>query len=335
MSTGLAISVFVASLVLSIVSSNVLADLLDKTANRYRFPEGVVGLITALGADSPEIAAAVTAISSGSGTLGVGIVLGSNLYNLAALLGLSAVIAGTVSIRRRAVLLQGGVALVVTAIGTGLVVHLIAPVLSFVVVLLVMSAYVGLSSLSSDRLRALFPVGALRQFLLDVLEDQKRDVRTGTTPPAATRADLMALVPVLTSVVLASIGLVTSARTIGARYGVSDVITGTLVLAILTGIPNLLAALRLARRHRGSAVVSEALNSNSINVAAGLCLPAVIVGRSGSGYTPVLESIWLLAVTALAVALMFFRGGLIRWEGFAVIAAYAAFVLVLVLTLVI
>lgn len=71
--------IFVGSLALSVVSSNVLVDLLDKIGNRYRLPEGLIGLITALGADSPEIAAAVTAISAGSTELGVGVVLGSNL----------------------------------------------------------------------------------------------------------------------------------------------------------------------------------------------------------------------------------------------------------------
>ncbi len=329
MSTVVALLIFLGSLALSVVSSNVLAELLDKIGNRYRLSEGLVGIITALGADSPEIAAAVTAISAGSGALGVGIVLGSNLYNIAALLGLSAVVAGAVRIRRRALLLQGAVALIVTAVGVALVLHIIGPLFSIVVVVGVLAPYVALSSLPGRRLRAVLPASAVQRFVVAALADQERDVRSGKTPPAATRTEMMTVIPVLASVVLSSVGLVKSAQNLGHQYGISDVLIGTLVLAVLTGIPNTLASVRLARRGRGSAVVSEALNSNSINVLIGLCLPALLVGFGTRSHTATLEAVWLLVTTVLAITLTYFRGGLHRWEGAGVIAAYLAFVVVL------
>src|SRR5437868_6016868 len=61
---------------------------------------GLVGLLTALGADSPEIASAMSAILSGAHDVGVGVVLGSNLFNLAALLGLPGLIQGRLPVRR-------------------------------------------------------------------------------------------------------------------------------------------------------------------------------------------------------------------------------------------
>ncbi len=48
-----------------------------------------------MGADSPEIATAVTALVSGQHDLSRGVMFESNLFNLAALFGLGAVIAGT------------------------------------------------------------------------------------------------------------------------------------------------------------------------------------------------------------------------------------------------
>jgi cation:H+ antiporter len=53
----------------------------------------LLGIVTALGADSPEIASAITALAAGHSDLGVGVVIGSNIFNLAALLGLSALVA--------------------------------------------------------------------------------------------------------------------------------------------------------------------------------------------------------------------------------------------------
>ena len=320
---------FLGCLALSIVSSQVLAGLLDRAANRFRLPEGVVGIITALGADSPEIAAAVTAVAVGSGDLGVGVVLGSNLYNVAALLGLPAVVAGAVRIRRRALMLQAAVALGVSVVAALLVTDVIPPVPSLILVIAVLGPYIAVSSLSARRLRRIVPDGAARRFLELAVVDQEKDSRSGQTPRAATGTDLLTIVPVLVSVVLASVGLVDTARTLGSRWGISDVVIGTLVLAALTGIPNVLASVRLARRRRGSAVVSEGLNSNSINILIGLCLPAVLVGIGPRTNTGVLESVWLVATTALVGGLTFFRGGLLRHEGLAVIAAYVAFVVVL------
>ena len=49
---------------------------------------GLLGLLTALGADAPEISSASSALFAGASEVGVGVILGSNLFNLAALHGL-------------------------------------------------------------------------------------------------------------------------------------------------------------------------------------------------------------------------------------------------------
>ena len=57
-------------------------------------PEAWLGLVAALAADAPEITSAVTALTRGQASIGAGVVIGSNVFNLAALLGLAAVAAG-------------------------------------------------------------------------------------------------------------------------------------------------------------------------------------------------------------------------------------------------
>ena len=63
--------------------------------------------MAALAADAPEITSAVTALARGQSSIGAGVVIGSNVFNLAALLGLSALVAGRVAFHRRVVLLAG------------------------------------------------------------------------------------------------------------------------------------------------------------------------------------------------------------------------------------
>jgi cation:H+ antiporter len=101
---------------------------------------------------------------------------------------------------------------------------------------------------------------------------------------------------------------------------------GTLVLAILTSIPNVVAALRLASHDRGSAVVSEAYNSNSANVLGGLCLPAALIGLGSATGLGTLTAVWALVMTLLSVVLLARAPGLTRRDGAALIAAYLLFV---------
>ena len=55
-----------------------------------------------------------------------------------------------------------------------------------------------------------------------------------------------------------------------------ETLVGVLVLAVLTGLPNAWTGVRFGLQHRGSALMSETLNSNSINVVAGIALPAAL-----------------------------------------------------------
>lgn len=322
---------FLASLALSVVSSLVLAEGLDRIGERLGLSEGLLGIVTALGADAPEISAAVTALQGGRAALGYGVVLGSNVFNIAALLGLSALVAGKVRIHRRGLVLNGGVALVATAIVAALVLGLLAPVPAVLVLAVVLVPYVALLSLRPAGMAGLGSRGPVWAVLVSGVADVDRDLRRGATPPRATGHDVLATVPALVAVVLASVGLVRTSVELAGRWDVSQVLLGTVVLASLTGIPNVIAAIRLALRRRGSAVVSEAFNSNTINLVAGIAVPALVVGTTSATGLTVLSVWWLLGSSILSLVLTGSRGGLRRWEGAAVVAAYLAFVAVLVL----
>ena len=325
MSTAGAIGLFLGSFAVSVAASVVLARQLDRIGVRLGMTEALVGIVTAIGADAPEISSAIAAVARGHEDTGVGVVLGSNIFNLAALLGLSAVIAGRVPIHRHGLVLNGGVAVAVAAVGSALVLDWIGAVGALLVVLAIFLPYLVLSAVRPRRF-ARFP--ALRQALAEEQEDADRAERVRP----ATALDALGVVPSLTAVVLGSVGMVAAAQTLGGRWGVSDLVIGTLVLAALTGIPNVIAAIRLALHGRGAAVVSESLNSNNANVAVGLCVPALILGIGDSSGLEQLGGWWMLAMTAVVVVALGTRSRLTRAEGYAIIALYVAYA-VLIATL--
>src|SRR5205809_7361907 len=151
MSVPVALLLFAGSFALTVASSLVLARELDRIGERLGFSEALLGLVTALGADGPEISSAVAAIVSGHKDTGVGVVVGSNVFNIAALLGLSAVIAGQVRIHRHGLVLTGGVAIVVALIGALLAIDVLPAAVAIVLTLLVVVPYVVLSALHSRR----------------------------------------------------------------------------------------------------------------------------------------------------------------------------------------
>jgi cation:H+ antiporter len=100
------------------------------------------------------------------------------------------------------------------------------------------------------------------------------------------------------------------------------------VLAILTSLPNAWTGVRFGLQGRGSALASETLNSNSINLVAGLALPAALGSLTTFSSLDVFDLAWLFGLTVAALLLFGRRGGAGRLAGAFLILGYAVFVVV-------
>ncbi len=330
MSAGVAVAVFVVCLAAMLGATDLLVRGLDRLGARLGLSEGLLGLLTALGADAPEISSAIAALQGGHGAVGLGVVLGSNIFNLAALLGLGAVLAGRVRVQRASLALDGGIGLLVTLVIAALVLRLVATALCMILLLLLLAPYVAALATSPQRLAHLALLRRWSEWserlslAVDALDHEAaEDPRVGGAAQAM--GSVAIIVPALAVIVGGSIGVVQAAVTLAAAWRVPESIVGTLVLASLTSLPNAYAAARLALQGRGVALVSETFNSNTINLVAGIGLPVVILGGGGAhGAAPDLA--WLVALTLVVLGLLARPGGLSRRGGWAIIALYALFV---------
>lgn len=299
---------------------------LDRLGKLLGISEGLLGLLTALGANAPEIAAAMTALLSGAHDVGYGLVLGSNLFNLAGLLGLSALLIGQIDQDRPGLLLHGTVGVTTTCAVMALVLGWLSPVLTLSLVILVFAAYVALLTLPPLRLRRL-PLPGAKALAASLYQEDAGDLeQPGDTP--GDWSPVWMVLPALIAIVGGSIEMVHAALSLGRIWHLPTAIIGTLVLAALTGLPNVYAALRLARQGRGGAVVSETLNSNTLNLLVGIAVPAVVFGLGKHGNSSVFAAAFLLALTLVALGLLFWMRRLPRWGGAIVIALYLVFVFV-------
>jgi cation:H+ antiporter len=321
-STPVALILFAASLAATLAASGLFARRLDRLGIRLGIHEAVLGLLTALAADAPELSSGLTAMLRGEPGVGVGVLLGSNIFNLAAMVGVSALLAGSVRLERPALALEGAFALFATAVTAAVLFTGLEPWIALVV----------------------FAAGAVPYLIL-----LARGTFHGPLPPREPSAPVIDArsaagrvtqviglfvreIPALVVIVVGAVGMVYSAVLVAGRWGVPRPLVGLLLLATLTSLPNAYTAIRLGLAGRGAALVSETLNSNTINLSIGILVPSVIVSTAHGGHGFALDYIWMVAVTIATLALVGRRGGAGRIAGAAIVASYIAYVAVRIAT---
>jgi hypothetical protein len=238
---------------------------------------------------------------------------------------LSALVAGSVRFHRRVILLGGvpGTWIAVACLLT--VARVQPPAAGLAVAALALAPYAVLLAARRSLYGRLPLPGAWAAWLASAVHEEEDELAEAIRPAPGTWRDGLAVTMLLAVVVAASITMEQTAAALGRRYGVADIITGAVVLAVVTSLPNAVSAVYLARRGRGAAVLSTALNSNAINATAGLLIPATVVGLGAPGGQDLLVTAWYAGLTVLALALAWHGRGLGRLPGALVIAGYLAF----------
>src|SRR3984885_5297702 len=148
MTNGADIVAFVLGAVVSLVTSWVLVSRLERVGERIGLSEALLGMVAALAADAPEVTSAITALSHRQQAIGAGVVIGSNVFNLAALLGLGALVAGRIGLHRRVIVLGGAVALWVAAVCVAVVTGLVPAIAGLALAAAVVGLYAVLAGAS-------------------------------------------------------------------------------------------------------------------------------------------------------------------------------------------
>jgi cation:H+ antiporter len=328
-STPVAVAVFLAGLAASLGASEFLVRGLGRLGLKVGLAAGVIGLLTALGADAPEISSAITALLSGAKDVGLGVVLGSNLFNLAALLGFSTVVARRIGFRPLLLWLDGGVALWATLVIGLLFLIRLAPLIAFLLIGVVFLLYVFVLVVRPHQVDHLPLNRHVRHRLAAAARLVHQDLARSEGEELDRDSSWMPVWWVAPSVVLivaGSYAMVNSALVLSDRWHIPHSIVGAIGLAVITSLPNAYAATRLALLGNGTAVVSLAFNSNTLNLLAGVSIPALFIGGVVGTPAAALDIAWLLAMTVLAIGLGWWREGLNRWTGVLLIAVYALFI---------
>jgi cation:H+ antiporter len=280
----------------------------------------VIGLtVVALGTSAPEVAVSVQASSGGQGDLALGNVIGSNVFNVLFILGLSALLLPLIVSQQLVrldvpVMIAAGFLLILLTLDGRLgfldgAILLLAGA-SYVFFLIVMSRRQGLSAQVE-------------------LAAEQAEGRQGAV--WAKNAGL--ILAGLAMLILGSRWLVSGAVTIAESLGVSQLIIGLTVVAAGTSLPEVATSVIAALRGERDIAVGNVVGSNIFNILIVLGLATLVAPDPITVPASVLR-FDLPVMTAVAVACLpiFFTGHRIdRWEGALFLAYYVAYTLFLVL----
>ncbi len=326
MPVAAAIPLFLASLAITVVAARLFARRLDRLGRRFRFPEALVGLLTALAADGPNVSSALYALIRGAHNVGVGVIIGSNAFQLAAMIGVSALLAGSVVVAREALELEGLAGAAVTLIAAAFLVGWLSPVVAVALGACVAVPYlatvIGGSDLLLRRRRAHEAPGRLASYL-----DQRPGPQRSAEPSSDPTHHLVALIALdVLLIVAASAGMVQAAIDLGGHWHISRSVLGVLILAPLTSVPNAITAVRLGVAGRGAALLAETFNSNTINLGAGVLVPALFTTFGALSTPAELQLWWLVGMTAICIGMLARPRGMGRLAGVTLIVLYVGFV---------
>ena len=325
MTVALAAAAFLGGAVISLATSWLLVSRLERVGERLGLSEALLGLVAALAADAPEVTSAIAAMAGHQQQLGAGVVIGSNVFNLAALLGLGAVVAGRIVLHRRVVVLAGTVAMWVAAACLVVILGLVPAGVGLIGALAAIALYAVVLGISPRGLARLPLPRPWTGWLHSAVAEEELELQDAIRPLRGRRRDALVSIAALLVVIAASVMMERAASALGSRFAVPEIVVGGLVLAAVTSLPNAVAAVYLARRGRGAATLSTALNSNALNVTIGLLIPAVVTGLGRPSEQSALIAAWYIGLTAAVLILAYRDRGISRATGMFVVIAYLFF----------
>ncbi|MFN2176418.1 MAG: calcium/sodium antiporter [Anaerolineales bacterium] len=302
------------------------AELLVRGASKLAYTIGisplVVGLtFVALGSSTPELAVAFQSSLSGSGDIGVGNIIGSNIINVLFILGITAIIL-PVAIKQQLVRLD-------------------VPIMIAVSVLLFMfsldgrlgrvDGFILFSGLVVYTLFAIRQSRSESKYVKDEYAQEFGNEECRNLPQA-----LLQVVFVITGFCLLAFGsdwLVEGARSLALALGLSELIIGLTVVALGTGMPEVVTSITASIRGEQDIAVGNIIGSNIYNILAVLGIVSLITPE-GVIVPPSILAFDLPIMITVAVAclpIFFLNYRIARWEGALFFGYYLAYTLYLIL----
>lgn len=317
----LAIAAVIFGLALLVWSADRFVDGAAATANHLGMPPLLIGMvIIGFGTSAPEMVVSALASLQGNPGLALGNAFGSNITNIALVLGITAVLA-PIAVSSQVLKREMPILIAITLLMAIPLYDLTITAIEAWMILAIFAAYMGWSIYQGMRGKDDTLAG---EFDHEIKEHQM-----------ALGKAITWLIIGLVLLVISSRILVWGAVDIAVALGVSDLVIGLTVVAIGTSLPELASAIAAVRKNEHDLAFGNVIGSNMFNTLA-------VVGIAGAIHPVSLEPLvlsrdWVaMTVLTLLLAIFSFRINrptrLNRIHGIVLLLCYTAYTLYLLKT---
>ena len=288
--------------VLLIKGADLFVDGASSVAAKLKVPSLIIGLtVVSIGTSLPEAAVSISASLSGNNSISLGNVIGSNIFNLLMVVGVSSAILPIVTDRD---MLKRDM-----------------PINIGVTVLLGILLFDG----NLSRLEALLLLLLLVAYMFLLIRSAlKNRVEAEETKVLSWAKSIVFIVLGVAAIIGGGQLVVNSAKTIAMALGMSETLVGLTVVAIGTSLPELVTSVVAARKGDSGIAMGNVIGSNLFNILFILGMAGVIKPLTADAAFFIDTGI-MLGISALMLLFAFTKRKISRVEGITCVLIYVAY----------
>lgn len=241
-------------------------------AKYFNIPTVIIGLtIVAFGTSLPEAAVSVTSAIKGSNALAFSNVVGSNIFNLLAIIGVSSLIKPVV-VDKGIIKRDFPFSIIIVGLVLVLSVDMLQSRLDGVILLVIFAAY--MTYLIIHTIKAPEEAGSCSD--VESFGNSETDTSKIKTKEKFRPINIVMIIGGLAAIVLGGDMVVDNACEIAESFGFSKMFIGLTIVAVGTSLPELVTSLVASKKGENSIAVGNVIGSNIFNLLFILGLSCVI-----------------------------------------------------------
>ena len=301
--------------ILLIKGADYFVDGSSNLAKALKIPTLIIGLtVVAFGTSAPEAVVSVIASMQGSNEIAVSNVIGSNIFNLLIVLGVSALF-GKLKANRQIITKDFLFSILATII---LIAFIFDKFLS------------GTSTNSITTGEGIVLLSILVLYVYSLILTATNEKKLKTEKHKLTTKDLVMLVGGLGGIILGGEFVVNSAKEIALSWGISETLVGLTIVSVGTSLPELVTSIMAVRKGETDIAIGNVIGSNIFNILLVLGLSGTISQLVIKSET-LIDSLILLGVSIMCYLFTCYKSRIGNKKGIIMIGTYIIFMIYIIM----
>jgi cation:H+ antiporter len=305
-------------LIALVVGGEILVRGATSIALKFKITPFVVGMtVVAFGTSAPELLVSLSAALDGSPDISIGNVVGSNIANIALVLGATALVY-PIRVSK-------------TSLSVDWTMLMLASLLFYFFILnLKLEWYEGIIFVSILATFTIWMIRKSRKAGLNKADEVSNDLDEEGMKEMNIWISFLLIAGGCLALVIGADWLVDGAKNIARSYDVSESVISLSMIAIGTSLPELATSIVAAFKKQTDIAIGNILGSNLFNILSILGITAIVKEINVNELILQSDIFWMLGLSAILLPMMLLRRDIDRVEGSLLLIAYAAYMYFLI-----